>query len=332
MLDGDDPALVVRERGEVGRLAAGRGAEVEDRVAGRRRDRAGDGHRGARLGHEQALLPQRRGERVERRVDDEALRQAVGRVRATGRRSRSSAREIRSVLARSAASAGSLPAAISARAASGPSASNHSSAIHSGCEWRSAASAGVASGSASTSARASRDARRSTALTSVAPRREDAFASSTDSPTAAWAGTRSRNASWKTPSRSAATHRRLELADRPAGERLDHVVERRAPLDRAVGELRRERPLARRQMLPRGLAVKGAVRVRALLEYASYYGVCARTRGRDACGARCAPAGRRTFGRWARRKPRPWAHRGGKSPDFGLWRLRNMRGFPGGFG
>ena len=102
-----------------------------------------------------------------------------------------------SVLARMAASAGSLSAAISARAASAPSCANHSSAIQRGCEWRSAASAGVRSGSASISGRASLAARRRTALTRPAPPRLWRLASSTDSPTAAWAGTRSMNASWK---------------------------------------------------------------------------------------------------------------------------------------
>jgi hypothetical protein len=81
LLDGDDPPLVAHQGGQVGGLAAGCGAEVEHRVARRRRQHARDGHRGARLRHEQPFLPQRRGERVERRVEDKALGQAVGRVR-----------------------------------------------------------------------------------------------------------------------------------------------------------------------------------------------------------------------------------------------------------
>ena len=253
---------------------------------------------------------------------------------ATGRRSCSSAGEIRSVLARSAASAGSLPAAISARAASGPSASNHSSAIHSGCEWRSAASAGVASGSASTSARASRAARRSTALTSVAPRREDAFASSTDSPTAAWAGTRSRNASWKTPRRSAASTAGSSFATgRPASVSITwSSVARRwtAPYASRVASARSRAA----QLPPRGLAVKRAVRVRALLEDASVLRrMRSRARARREPARPLRAAGGRAFGDLARSgKHRQGRLGGGKSPDFGLCAVAQFAGISRPFG
>ncbi len=52
----------------------------------------------------------------------------------TGNSSASAAASLTSVFARSATSSGSLSLAISARACSGPSASHHSRAIHSGCE------------------------------------------------------------------------------------------------------------------------------------------------------------------------------------------------------
>ena len=112
----------------------------------------------------------RRAVGVEGAVEDERLGQAGagGPGRAAAPRARPAS--IVSVLRGWRASAGSLPAASSARAVSGPSASHHSCAIHSGCEWRSAASAGVSSVSGGDHARPSRAARRSTALTSRAPR------------------------------------------------------------------------------------------------------------------------------------------------------------------
>ena len=116
---------------------------------------ARDRHRGARLRHEQ------RRPRTQRR----------GRTRRTGRR----ARALRGAVGAACDATGSCAASVvaarsaacwrarrprparcrrpSARArSSGPSASHHSSAIQSGCEWRSAASPGVPSGSAATSA------------------------------------------------------------------------------------------------------------------------------------------------------------------------------------
>ena len=56
-LDGDQLALVAHQRGEVGRLAAGRGAQVEHALAGPRREQPRDRHRGARLRHERAAAP-----------------------------------------------------------------------------------------------------------------------------------------------------------------------------------------------------------------------------------------------------------------------------------
>ena len=59
------------------------------------------------------------------------------------------------------------------------------------------------------------------------------------------AGTRSRNTSWSSPSRSAASTAGSSRWTRRLGERLDHVVERRAALDDAVREPHRERAVAR---------------------------------------------------------------------------------------
>ena len=80
-LHGDERAAVLHQRGEMRRLAAGRGAQVEHALARPRRERAGDRHRGPRLRHEQALGPQRRVEGVERRLEHEALGQARRGVR-----------------------------------------------------------------------------------------------------------------------------------------------------------------------------------------------------------------------------------------------------------
>ena len=113
------------QRGEVGGLAAGRGAQVEHALAGLRASSTlRDRHRGARLRHQQAVVPLGRAEDVERRVEDQRL--AVERVRHGQALGERLGRSILSVLARRTASAGSLSAAISARASGAPSASNHS--------------------------------------------------------------------------------------------------------------------------------------------------------------------------------------------------------------
>ena len=59
-------------------------------------------------------------------------------------------------------------------------------------------------------------------------------------------------------------HGRVELAHRPAAERLDRVVERADALHRPVGELLREGAVARVEPLRR--AAEGPVGVRTLLE------------------------------------------------------------------
>ena len=103
---------------------------------------------------------------------------------------------IRSSFARTALSAGSLSARMSASASSGPSALRHISASHAGCESRT----GESSGSWSTRDRTSRAARRITAFANPAARGSTSFTSSTVWSTAARAGTASNQRSWKMPS------------------------------------------------------------------------------------------------------------------------------------
>ena len=184
----------------------------------------------------------------------------------TGSRAASSAAVVRSVLARSAGSAGSLSAAISASASAGPSVSHHSAAIHSGCEWRSAAAAGVSSGSASTSPRASRAARRRTALTSPAPPRESSLASCTDSPDRGVGRDAVEVGELEGPEPQRRHDRGLEAVQPAPGERGDHVVERGAALDGAVGQAGREAEVARVEPEPLRLAAQRAIGPGALLE------------------------------------------------------------------
>ncbi len=74
-------------------------------------------------------------------------------------------------------------------------------------------------------------------------------------------------------------HGGLELGHRPAGQRLDHVVERRAALDHPVGQPHGERPVTRLQAVTARLAVQRAVGVGALLEDPLNDGVRARPSG-----------------------------------------------------
>ena len=61
-------------------------------------------------------------------------------------------------------------------------------------------------------------------------------------------------------------HGRVELANGPLAERLDRVVERAGPLHRPVGELHRERPVARVERGALGGGAKDPVGVGVLLE------------------------------------------------------------------
>ena len=96
-------------------------------------------------------------------------------------------------------------------------------------------------------------------------------------------------------------HGRIELAYGPTAERLDRVVERAQALDRAVGELHRERVLPSLQ-LGRGCA-KGAVSVGALFGHAQD------DVERHLPGGRSTPPGL-THGHACRRTryARPWPH------------------------
>ncbi len=123
-----------------------------------------------------------------------------------------------------------LAAAHSARARSSPYASNQSSAIQSGSEWRRAASSGVSSGSAAYQSGPSRATRRRTALTRPVARGPiSRRASSTLSETAACGGIPSANRIWKTPSCSTCASRRSSrCTGRPAiSSRAESSVRRR---------------------------------------------------------------------------------------------------------
>ena len=67
---------VLHQRREVGRLAAGRRAQVEHALARPRVEQPRDGHRRARLRHEQPLAPLGRAVGVEGRLEHQPLRQA----------------------------------------------------------------------------------------------------------------------------------------------------------------------------------------------------------------------------------------------------------------
>ena len=284
LLDGDDLALVAHQRREVGGLAAGRGAQVEHALAGlRARARA---RRPSRRATAASAGPSPT--RARRRC-----RTGASRISASGRRRRAAgqalgelAAVVLSVLARSDGLGGLVVgghqrAARSRRRTS----SNHSSAIHSRVRVRERGLLRRGVGERGDERRAPRaTARRSTALTRPAPRGASRLASSTDSPTAACAGTRSRKVSWKTPRRSAASTGASSLAAGRRGKRLDHVVERGHALDGAVAELRGQREIARVQPQALRLAVQRAVGPRALLEHAPHDRVRARARGGDDWG------------------------------------------------
>ena len=184
---------VLHQRGEVGRLAAGRGAQVEHALARARVEQPRDGHRRARLRHEQpsrhsgapwaskgasSTSPSGRpGAGVARH------RQPRGQL-GGGRAQRVGAQRGLGGLV-----VGGHQRPRGRRARASPTTARRSTRDASGAARRPAACPRAAPRPAP---RASRAARRSTALTSPAPPRESSLASCTDSPTAAWAGTRSR--------------------------------------------------------------------------------------------------------------------------------------------
>ena len=191
---------------------------------------------------------------------------------------------VRSVLARSAGSAGSLSAAISASASAGPSVSHHSAAIHSGCEWRSAAACGGVLGQ-----RRDQPAR----LAGGAPQ------DGVDEPGAAARvllgelhGLADRRVGrdavevgeLEGPEPQRRHDRGLEAVQPAPGERGDHVVERGAALDGAVGQAGREAEVARVEPEPLRLPAQRAIGPRALLEDAAQDRVGAPPGGGDGGG------------------------------------------------
>ena len=216
------------------------------------------------------------------RVEDQRLGQLGDRVRAAGARP-APRRSIRSVLARSDGLGGLVVGGHQrARAVSAPSASHHSRAIHSGCECLSAACSGVASGSAATSGRASsRAARRSTALTRPAPRGRVGLGQLDRLADRRVRRDRGRGRSAGRPRGAAPRARAGRACGRPAGQALDHVVERGDALDGAEAQLRGQREVARVQPQAPRLAVQRAVGPRVLLEHAAHDRVRARARRGD---------------------------------------------------
>ena len=275
-LDGDDLALAAHERREVRRLAAGRGAEVEHALAGLRVERAGDEHRGARLRRVRALRATAggRGRRTGRRRRGP---RAARRRRAwrPGSAAASSSRVVTSVLALSAVSAGSLPRRSSARASSAPYVCHHSWTSHSrvGVRDRRAGRAVVGRQPRQLARRPPQDGVDELVPAAVALLCElDALPH--DGVRAA--AVEERELVEPEPQRGC--RRGVELVDRP-GELLDHVVEAELALHGAEGELHRERPLARLEILR--LSVERAVGVGALLEHPAHDCEGRPPRGRD---------------------------------------------------
>ena len=230
-------------------FAPGRGAQVEHALAGLRIDRARDQHRPARLRHQRAALERGGAVQVVRVVEHDALGE-VRRRRAPRRPARASSastssRVARSVFTRAALSAGSLSVRIRSRGVVGPEllppGLRHP---RRGCEWRSAASAGVESPSPSSTARPSRAVRRSTAFTNPWPRLPAAFARSTDSVDRRVIGDAVHEQELVDAEPQRRQHRGVESATAAVAERLDHVVERAPSLHDSVREPHRERAVA----------------------------------------------------------------------------------------
>ena len=247
----DDAALVAHQRGQVrglGRRARRRGRAP--RSPGSGVERARDRHRGARLRHEQAVLPQRRGERVERRVEHERPRAAVG------RRARRPAAAPRARRGASAACwRGRRPRRARCRPPSARAPRRRRARRTTARRSRAGASGaarprpGVPSGSASTSgARLARRAAQDGVDEAGAAARRGAWRARPTRSTAACGGHAVQERELEHARAAARRARRARAAaTRPLGERLDHVVERRAALDDAVGEAHRERAVARRR-------------------------------------------------------------------------------------
>ena len=177
-----------------------------------------------------------------------------------------------SVFARSATSTGSLSAAISARACSAPSVRHHSRAIHSGWECFSAACSGVSLGQ--------RPDQRRRPLARGPPQDR------VDEPVPGASlvlgqldglgdgrvvGGALQVQQLVQAQAQGVDDRRVEPAHVAFGQLADHVVERRAALDRAVGQAHRQRPFAPVQLLRR--RAQRLVGVGAVLEHAHQHRV-----------------------------------------------------------
>ena len=250
------------------RLAARRRARVEHPHARLGAEQRRDALRRAAHGHGVTRVERGGGGDVDRPVEHDRRRhdRVVGgtrRLRLAVRPRRGRGRRART---RSAASAGSLPVSIRARATSAPYESNQSSAIQSGYERRSAASAAVSSGSAASRSAPLRATRRRIAFTSpAAPGRRASRTRSTE----VGDGRMRRHAIGveqlvRTEAQRVA-HGRLEIGGLTAAERDEDVVERAAALDGAEGEPRGERAVARIELEAARLRGQRAVCPRAAL-------------------------------------------------------------------
>jgi hypothetical protein len=258
-------------------------------------EQPGDRHRRARLRHERPCVPQRRAEGVEGPSSTSPRGDRSMRL-ATGSSARAPPRSCAGCW-RAARLGRRLPAASSARAVSGR-ARPTTVGDPLGCEWRSAASAACVGQRADQRAALARAAAQHGVDEPGAAGRRRALTSSTDSPTAACAGRRRGTAA----GRGRAAGREdggLEALRRAAGQRRSTVVQRRAALDGAVGELGGQCPLTPSRPAPR-LAVQRAVGPCVVLEDAPQDVECA-----GACGGSGHGAAGRSEGRSRSSNVRP---------------------------
>ena len=229
-------------------FAPGRGAQVEHPLARLRIDRAGDQHRSPRLRHQRAAL-ERGGVGAGRRGRP-ARSPPAGPVRRVPPRPAGPARQARRRGSRATCSRAQRSRAARCRSASGPprraarAGPTRPAPTHCGCEWRSAASAGEDSPSPSTNPLPSRAV--------AAQHRVHETVAAAACRLGEVHGLRDRRVVGDAvheqelvdsePQRR--EHGAVDPLRRTVAERLDHVVERRAPLHRSVREAHRERAVA----------------------------------------------------------------------------------------